>query len=46
MQMDGHMTYQEFEEALELALKGCREVSKLQKEALLRKYETKNEVAP
>ncbi len=46
MQMDGHMTYQEFEEALELALKGCREVSKLQKEALLRKYETKNEVTP
>lgn len=46
LQMDGHMTYREFEEALELALKGCREVSKLQKEALLRKYETKNEVAP
>ncbi|MBC7081795.1 MAG: exosome complex exonuclease Rrp41 [Thermoplasmatales archaeon] len=38
MQMDGHLTYKEFEEALELALKGCREISKLQKEALLRKY--------
>ncbi|MBC7129108.1 MAG: exosome complex exonuclease Rrp41 [Thermoplasmatales archaeon] len=38
MQMDGHLTYKEFEEALELAIKGCREVAKLQKEALLRKY--------
>ncbi|MEM2935401.1 MAG: exosome complex exonuclease Rrp41, partial [Candidatus Thermoplasmatota archaeon] len=38
MQMDGHLTYKEFEEALELAIKGCREVAKLQKEALLNKY--------
>ncbi|MEM1513555.1 MAG: exosome complex exonuclease Rrp41 [Candidatus Thermoplasmatota archaeon] len=38
MQMDGHLTYKEFEEALELAIKGCREVAKLQKEALLKKY--------
>lgn len=40
LQMDGHMTVKEFDEALELALKGCREISKLQKEALLKKYKT------
>lgn len=38
MQMDGHMTYQEFEEALELALKGCKKVHELQRKALLNKY--------
>jgi len=38
MQMDGHLTFNEFEEALELALAGCKQVSKLQKEALLRRY--------
>lgn len=38
LQMDGHLTPQEFDEALELAIKGCEIVSKLQKEALLRKY--------
>ena len=40
LQMDGHMTVEEFDEALELALKGCREISKLQKEASLKKYKT------
>ncbi len=40
LQMDGHMTPAEFDEALELALKGCREISELQKEALLKKYKT------
>jgi len=40
LQMDGHMTVEEFDEALGLALKGCREISKLQKEALLKKYKT------
>ncbi len=38
LQMDGHLTYKEFEEALELALKGAKYVSKLQKEALMKKY--------
>ncbi|HHF58730.1 MAG TPA: exosome complex exonuclease Rrp41, partial [Thermoplasmatales archaeon] len=38
LQMDGHLTPQEFDEALELAIKGCEIVSKLQKEALLEKY--------
>lgn len=39
LQMDGHLTYKEFEEALELAIKGCRQVSKLQRQALMKKYE-------
>ncbi|KAA0005875.1 MAG: exosome complex exonuclease Rrp41 [Thermoplasmata archaeon] len=38
LQMDGHLTYQEFEEAIELAIKGAKQVAKLQKEALMRKY--------
>jgi len=40
LQMDGHLTYKEFEEALELAIKGCKEVAKLQRKALLNKYKT------
>ena len=40
LQMDGHLTYKEFEEALELAIKGCKEVSNLQRKALLDKYKT------
>ena len=40
MQMDGRLTYKEFEEALELAIKGCKEVAKLQRKALLNKYKT------
>jgi len=38
LQMDGYLTYQEFEEAIELAIKGAKQVAKLQKEALMRKY--------
>ena len=38
LQMDGHLTYKEFEEAIELAIKGAKQVSKLQKEALMSKY--------
>ena len=38
LQMDGHLTYEEFEQALDLAMKGCHIVSKLQREALLNKY--------
>ncbi|RLF51311.1 MAG: exosome complex exonuclease Rrp41 [Thermoplasmata archaeon] len=40
LQMDGHMSYKEFEEALELAIKGCKEIAKLQRKALLNKYKT------
>ncbi len=41
LQMDGHLTYKEFEEALELAIKGCKQVAKLQRQALLNKYGVK-----
>lgn len=38
LQMDGHLTPQEFDEALKLAFDGCRFINKLQKETLLSKY--------
>ena len=39
LQMDGHLTPQEFDEALDLAMKGCHDISKMQKEALMSKFE-------
>jgi exosome complex component RRP41 len=39
LQMDGHLTYEEFEKALELAMKGCHIISEIQKKALLDKYQ-------
>lgn len=44
LQMDGHLTQKEFDEALDLAIKGCYTVSKIQKEAILKKYESLSEV--
>ncbi|HEC72442.1 MAG TPA: exosome complex exonuclease Rrp41, partial [Thermoplasmatales archaeon] len=44
LQMDGHLTYDEFEKALDLAIKGCHIVSDMQKKALLKKYEEVLEV--
>jgi len=38
IQMDGHLTPSEFEEALELVQKGCRQVLEIQKAALMEKY--------
>lgn len=38
LQMDGNLTSKEFDEALDLAIKGCEIVSNLQREALLKKY--------
>lgn len=38
LQMDGHLTQEEFEQALDLAIKGCYQISKMQREAILRKY--------
>jgi len=38
LQMDGHLTVKEFDEALDLAIKGCHTVSELQKKALLKRY--------
>jgi exosome complex component RRP41 len=40
LQMDGHLTFEEFEKAFDLAHKGCQTVSELQKKALLEKYQS------
>jgi exosome complex component RRP41 len=39
LQMDGHLTMDEFNEAFDLAVKGCHIVSELQKKAVLHKYQ-------
>jgi len=39
LQMDGHLTNEEFDKALELAIKGCKDVSEIQKKAITKKYE-------
>jgi exosome complex component RRP41 len=44
MQMDGHLTIDEFNKALELAIKGCHYVSGLQKKAIMEKYQNVAEV--
>lgn len=38
LQMDGHLTQQEFMEALDLAYAGCEFINNLQREALLKKF--------
>jgi exosome complex component RRP41 len=38
LQMDGHFTVKEFNEALEIAIGGCKQVSELQQKALLKRY--------
>ena len=40
LQSDGNLTEEEFAKAIDLAMEGCLEVSKLQKEALMKKYST------
>ena len=44
LQMDGHLTLDEFNKALDLAIKGCYTVSELQKKALMEKYKKITEV--
>lgn len=39
LQMDGILTKKEWEEAITLGLEGCKKVSALQKEALMKRYE-------
>ncbi len=39
LQMDGHLTTDEFEKALELAKRGCALVAEMQREALIQKYQ-------
>jgi exosome complex component RRP41 len=38
LQMDGHLTREEFKEGLEMAKKGCLMIAELQRAALLEKY--------
>ncbi len=38
LQMDGHLTADEFEKALDLAIEGCQKISALQKEAIKNRY--------
>jgi exosome complex component RRP41 len=38
LQMDGHLTYDEFNKAFDLAVKGCHSVSEMQKKAITHKY--------
>ncbi len=44
LQMDGHLTEDEFNKALNLAINGCKIVSDIQKKALLDKYQPALEV--
>jgi exosome complex component RRP41 len=39
LQMDGHLTQNEFNKALDLAIKGCKTIAELQKKAILGKYQ-------
>jgi exosome complex component RRP41 len=43
LQMDGHLTLEEFDKALDLAIKGCHIISEIQKKALMEKYQSKME---
>ncbi len=40
LQMDGHLSPEEFEEAIDLAAEGCKKVLEYQREALMRRMET------
>ena len=39
LQMDGHLTVDEFNQAFDLAVKGCHAVSEIQKKAIMHKYQ-------
>ncbi|MBM4240804.1 MAG: exosome complex exonuclease Rrp41 [Euryarchaeota archaeon] len=38
LQMDGHLTPEEFEKALDLAIEGCNKINQKQKEAIKKRY--------
>ncbi|HDS58999.1 MAG TPA: exosome complex exonuclease Rrp41 [Thermoplasmatales archaeon] len=40
LQMDGHLTVEEFDRALELAMNGCQQIATMQREALMKKYQS------
>lgn len=41
--MDGHLTNEEFEQALDLAIEGCKQLSAAQKEAIKNRYGEEND---
>ncbi|MCK4717685.1 MAG: exosome complex exonuclease Rrp41, partial [Thermoplasmata archaeon] len=43
-QMDGHMTYEEMEKAIDMSVKACYEIYDIQKAALKKRYTTSQEV--
>lgn len=43
LQMDGHLTPEEFENALDLAIEGCQKINAVQKEAIKKRYGEENE---
>lgn len=43
LQMDGNLSSEEFDQALDLAVKGCKEVYEMQREALKEKYAKEEE---
>jgi exosome complex component RRP41 len=45
LQMDGHLTLQEFEHGLSMALDACKTLHSMQRDALKKKYATMKEVA-
>lgn len=42
LQMDGHLTPEEFDKALDLAIEGCKKINEVQKEAIRNKYGEQN----
>jgi len=46
LQMDGHLTYAEFNRALELGTSACQTIYELQKDALRRRYRVDSEEEP
>jgi exosome complex component RRP41 len=44
LQMDGHLTMDEFNQALDLVIKGCYTISEMQKKAIIEKYQKVGEV--
>lgn len=42
LQMDGHLTPDEFEKALDLAIEGCKDINAAQKEAIKNRYGEEN----
>jgi exosome complex component RRP41 len=43
LQMDGYLTPEEFENALDLAIEGCQKINEVQKEAIKNRYGEENE---